>query len=156
MEQGGDVGETQPEPAPLVRASRDGGTGVGAAIDGHGRREGNEHGTSDRQWSSRACAAYWQNGQARAPRLRVVLLKMAVWAGAAVTKKGRRERCTRGGWCTPKSPCTRDAGVEQPHGDKYSGSEGAGDEDGGVKGCTWRWCRASASPCAQAGRRVRR
>jgi hypothetical protein len=58
MEQGGDVGETQPEPAPLVRASRDGGTGAGAAIDGQGRREGDERGASDRigNRSSRACA----------------------------------------------------------------------------------------------------
>ncbi|KAJ7860756.1 hypothetical protein B0H13DRAFT_1900857 [Mycena leptocephala] len=90
MEQGGDVGETQP--APLVRASRDG-------------VRGDECGTSDRGWVEqglRACAAYWQ---ARTSRSRVILLKMAVVGGqpkseVAATKKGRHERCTHtwGAW----------------------------------------------------------
>ncbi|KAJ7907855.1 hypothetical protein B0H13DRAFT_2273553 [Mycena leptocephala] len=115
MEQGGDVEGTQPEPVPLVRASRDG--GKGGAIDAHGRREGDERGTSDRERVEQGLPA------SAGPK-----------SEAAATKKGSRERCTRGG-------CA-------------NGSEGAGDEDSGVVGCAWRWCCTSASPGAQATSRA--
>ncbi|KAJ7866535.1 hypothetical protein B0H13DRAFT_2561306 [Mycena leptocephala] len=118
-------------------ASRDGGTGEDIdATAGERRRAG----TSDRERvdqglpASGGCAAPAEDGCGGGQ------------GAAAAPKKGRRERCTTAGGGDAEVPVherrgRRAAGL---HGDKYSGSEGAGDEDGGVVGCAWRWCCASA------------